>query len=186
MFKYQQSALAYIQNFRCDRNSPPLLSWEILRHAFCCFSTMHVVHMASSYAMLLVAGAAMAAFLYSHYQRRSALSRTPARCPVTEKRNTADPSWGGSNSNARAEEEAKKKAETKSYKKLYYQVQNLEKFPDSIPFARQTLLSLLRQANLEMASWIGTIATSTESCVVRLDTSSPVKTMSTSSTLDTG
>ncbi|GAB0132065.1 hypothetical protein EsDP_00000513 [Epichloe bromicola] len=63
-------------------------------------------------------------------------------------KDTTKPSWERLDSSARAEEEAKKEAETKSYKQLYYQVQNLEKFPDSIPLARQTLLSLLRQAVL--------------------------------------
>ncbi|KAI9725098.1 MAG: hypothetical protein M1828_003439 [Chrysothrix sp. TS-e1954] len=40
------------------------------------------------------------------------------------------------------------KPETQSYKKLYHRVQNLEDFPDVLPIARQTLLSLLRQGVL--------------------------------------
>ncbi|KAK2601951.1 hypothetical protein QQS21_004464 [Conoideocrella luteorostrata] len=103
--------------------------------------------MVSLYAVLLVAGAGLAAFFYNYYQRQSALPKTPARCPVMEK-NATNPLGQKSNPNARAEEEAKKKAETNSYKKLYYEVQNLENFPESLPFARQTLLSLLRQAVL--------------------------------------
>ena len=87
-----------------------------------------------------------AAFLYNYYQRQSTLSKSTARCPAMEK-NTTIPTREKSNSNARAEEEAKKKAETSSYKKLYYEVQNLEKFPETIPFAWQTLLSLLRSCS---------------------------------------
>lgn len=39
-------------------------------------------------------------------------------------------------------------SETESFKTLYFKVQNLERFPDIIPFARQSLVRLLRQAVL--------------------------------------
>ncbi|OAA34250.1 heme oxygenase-like, multi-helical [Metarhizium rileyi] len=102
--------------------------------------------MASLFAVLLVAGAGVA-ILLKYCQLQTILFRKATRCPVTGK-NTKHPSWEKSAPNARAEEEAKKKAETNSYKRLYYQVQNLEKFPEVLPFARQTLVSLLRQSVL--------------------------------------
>lgn len=92
--------------------------------------------MALLYAAFLIAGAMLAFFYY--YQPSSS---KPSKCPIG---NTSDLSQESKSSI----DEDKRKSETESYKALYYKVQNLERFPEILPFARQTLFSLLRQAVL--------------------------------------
>lgn len=92
--------------------------------------------MALFYAAFLVVG-----IILCFLRCRHASAVRPSKCTISTMANLPQDSKSST-------EEAKKKAEIDSYKSLYYKVQNLEQFPEIVPFARQTLLSLLRQAVL--------------------------------------